>query len=75
MLEVVKFDDIALGDELLVVDAVGGALNTVHGRVTDLHNDYGEKEIELNESYSLELFSGAGESDPLVALRITQSGE
>jgi hypothetical protein len=75
MLEVVKFSDIAIGDELLVVDAVGGALNTVHGRVTDLHNDYGEEEIELNEAYSLELFSGPGEADPLVALRITKTDE
>ena len=73
MLEVVKFSDIAVGDELLVVDAVNGALNTVHGRVTDLHNDYGEEEVELNEAYSLELCAPPGESDPLVALRITRS--
>ena len=74
MLEVVKFSDIALGDELLVVDAIGGGVTTFHGVVTDIHNDYGEEELELNETYSLEL-SANDDSDPLVALRITKSDE
>ena len=73
MLEVVKFSDIALGDELVVVDAIGGVVVTVHGMVTDLHDDYGEEEIELNEAYSFELASR--DPNPLVALRITKSDE
>lgn len=72
MLEVVKFDDIAIGDELVVVDTVNGVVTTCHGQVTDLHNDYGEEEVVLNAAYSLELYA---DGDPLVALRITKTDE
>jgi hypothetical protein len=72
MLEVVKFKDLALDDEIFVVDTTNGAVTTLHGTVTNLDNTYDQEEVQVNGTWTVEL----AEDDSTVAiLRITVDAE